>query len=81
MKTITLQELLEAGCHFGHKSERWHPRAQEFIYTKKDGIHIIDLAKTKQGIEKAMSYVYETALSGNTVLFVGTKRQAHDIVK
>jgi small subunit ribosomal protein S2 len=81
MKTITLQELLEAGCHFGHKSERWHPRAAEFIYTKKDGIHIIDLAKTKHGIEKAMAYVYETALSGNTVLFVGTKRQAHDIVK
>lgn len=81
MKTITLQELLEAGCHFGHKSERWHPRAQEFIYTKKDGIHIIDLAKTKKALEAAMDYVYKVASTGNTVLFVGTKRQAHDIVK
>jgi small subunit ribosomal protein S2 len=81
MKSITLQELLEAGCHFGHKSERWHPRAGEYIYTKKDGIHIIDLAKTKLSLEKAMDYVYETAKSGNTVLFVGTKKQARDIVK
>ncbi|MBI5613972.1 30S ribosomal protein S2 [Candidatus Gottesmanbacteria bacterium] len=81
MKTITLQELLEAGCHFGHKSERWHPRAQEFIYTKKDGIHIIDLAKTKRALEEAMEYVYKVASTGNTVLFVGTKRQASEIVK
>lgn len=47
MADVSLQALLEAGCHFGHKSERWHPKAQEFIYTEKDGIHIIDLAKTK----------------------------------
>ena len=57
MRDITLQDLLEAGCHFGHKSERWHPKAQQFIYTEKDGIHIIDLAKTKIGIDEAITFV------------------------
>ena len=81
MEEITLQALLEAGCHFGHKSERWHPKASEFIYTEKDGIHIIDLAKTKIGLEKAMEYVKKTIADGGEVLFVGTKRQAQGVVK
>lgn len=81
MQTITLQTLLEAGCHFGHKSERWHPRASEYIYAEKDGIHIIDLAKTKAGLEAAMTFVRDTVANGGEVLFVGTKRQAKDIVK
>lgn len=81
MEEITLQALLEAGCHFGHKSERWHPKASEFIYTEKDGIHIIDLAKTKIGLEKAMEYVKKTIAEGGEVLFVGTKRQAQGVVK
>ncbi len=81
MEEITLQALLEAGCHFGHKSERWHPRAAEFIYTKKDGVHIIDLAKTKVGLEKAADYIRELVGSGGEVLFVATKRQARGVVK
>jgi len=81
MEEITLQSLLEAGCHFGHKSERWHPKASEFIYAEKDGIHIIDLAKTKAGLEAAAQFVRETAERGGTVLFVGTKRQARGIVR
>ena len=81
MEDITLQSLLEAGCHFGHKAERWNPKASEFIYSKKDGIHIIDLAKTKAGLEAAAAFVKETASRGETVLFVGTKRQARGIVK
>ncbi len=81
MQDITLQQLLEAGCHFGHKSERWHPKASKFIYTEKDGIHIIDLAKTKTGLEKAMEYVKKTIADGGEVLFVGTKRQAQGVVK
>lgn len=81
MQEVTLQELLEAGCHFGHKSERWHPRASQFIYTEKDGIHIIDLAKTKVGLEKAMTFIRDTVASGGEVLFVGTKRQARGVVK
>jgi small subunit ribosomal protein S2 len=80
MQDITLEALLEAGCHFGHKSERWHPKASEFIWTEKDGIHIIDLAKTKAGLEAAMQVVYDMAAAGKTVLFVGTKRQARGVV-
>lgn len=81
MEDITLQHLLEAGCHFGHKSERWHPRANEFIYTKKDGIHIIDLAKTKDGLDSAIAFVRELVAGGGEVLAVATKRQARGILK
>lgn len=81
MEEITLQALLEAGCHFGHKAERWHPRASAFIYTEKDGIHIIDLAKTKLGLEEAAAFVKDTVAKGGEVLFVATKRQAKGVVK
>jgi small subunit ribosomal protein S2 len=81
MEEITLQALLEAGCHFGHKAERWHPKAARFIYTKKDGIHIIDLAKTKTGLEAAAAFVKELVSQGKEVIFVGTKRQASGVVK
>jgi small subunit ribosomal protein S2 len=81
MQEITLQALLEAGCHFGHKAERWHPKASKFIYTEKDGIHIIDLAKTKTGLETAAELVRDIVAKGGDVLFVGTKRQARGILK
>lgn len=81
MEDITLQALLEAGCHFGHKSERWHPKAAEFIYTEKDGIHIIDLAKTKAGLEAAAACIKQLTQDGKEVLFVATKRQARGVVK
>ena len=81
MDEITLQQLLEAGCHFGHKAERWHPKASQFIYTEKDGIHIIDLAKTKTGLETAAAFIKETVAKGGEVLFVATKRQARGVVK
>lgn len=81
MSDITLQQLLEAGCHFGHKSERRNPKASSYIYTEKDGIHIIDLAQTKDGLDKACRYVSQLVSSGSEVLFVGTKRQAKDILK
>ena len=81
MEEITLQALLEAGCHFGHKSERWHPKASAFIYTKKDGIHIIDLAKTKAGLEVAGAFIKSVVAGGGEALFVGTKRQASGILK
>lgn len=81
MQDITLQALLEAGCHFGHKAERWHPKASSFIYTEKDGIHIIDLVKTKSGLEAAAQFVRDTVAKGGEVVFVGTKRQASSIVK
>ena len=72
---------MEAGCHFGHKAERWHPKAARFIYTKKDGIHIIDLTKTKTGLEAAAAFVKDLASQGKEVIFVGTKRQASGVVK
>lgn len=81
MKQVSLTELLESGAHFGHKAERWHPKAGQFIYTQKDGIHIIDLAKTKAQLEKAMELIFSLANSGGKVLFVGTKRQAKTIIK
>lgn len=81
MQDITLEQLLEAGCHFGHKAERWHPKAAAFIWQKKDGIHIIDLAKTKAGLDAAMAFIHDTAASGGKVLFVGSKRQARGVVK
>ena len=81
MDDITLQQLLEAGCHFGHKSERWHPHAKSFIYTEKDGIHIIDLAATKAGLDRAIGYVKDVVAGGKEIIFVGTKRQAQAIIK
>jgi small subunit ribosomal protein S2 len=81
MQDITLQALLEAGCHFGHKAERWHPKAAHFIYTKKDGIHIIDLVKTKTGLEASAAFIKDLAAAGKEVVFVGTKRQASGVVK
>lgn len=81
MQPITLKELLEAGCHFGHKVDRWHPKAAQFIYQEREGIHVIDLAKTKSGLEKAAQLVEQLALEGKSVLFLGTKRQATGIIR
>ncbi|KKS97589.1 MAG: Ribosomal protein S2, small subunit ribosomal protein S2 [Candidatus Gottesmanbacteria bacterium GW2011_GWA2_43_14] len=80
MKEISLTELLEAGCHFGHKVTRWHPKASVFIYQPREGVHIIDLVKTKQGLQKAAEFVYELGKSGKILLLVGSKRQAKGVV-
>ena len=80
MQTIHLKDLLEAGCHFGHQVNRWHPKAKPYIYQSRDGIHIIDLVKTKEGLEKAIQFVYDVGKRGGTILFVATKRQAKAIV-
>jgi small subunit ribosomal protein S2 len=81
MQPISLKDLLEAGCHFGHKSDRWQPKAASFIYQKRDGIHVIDLVKTKAGLEAAANFVKTSAASGKILLFLGTKRQAAPIIK
>lgn len=80
MREITLEELLEAGCHFGHQVTRQNPKAREYIFEARDGIHIIDLAKTKEGLEAAGVYVRDLAASGGSLLIVGTKRQAKPII-
>lgn len=76
-----LRVLLEAGCHFGHQAHRWHPRAADFIYMEKDGVHIFDLAKTAEQLTLAYNYMYQLGKQGKVVVFVATKRQARDIVK
>lgn len=80
MREITLEELLEAGCHFGHQVTRQNPKAREFIFEARDNIHIIDLAKTKVGLDEAAEFVRSLAAKGGTLLIVGTKRQAQPIV-
>lgn len=80
MKDISLKDLLEAGCHFGHKVSRWHPKAASFIYQTKDGIHIIDLAKTRDNLKKAGEFVKSLGEEGKILLFVATKRQAKGVV-
>lgn len=81
MREITLKELLEAGCHFGHQVPKSHPKAREFVYTSRDKIQIIDLAKTKEGLEKSADFIKNLVSSGGKVIFVGTKKQARDIVE
>jgi small subunit ribosomal protein S2 len=82
MKEVTLEELLEAGCHFGHQVTRHNPKARDFVFEAKDNIHIIDLAKTKQGLDDAAEFVKKLAQKDDSsIIVVGTKRQAQDIVK
>lgn len=78
---VDIKQLLEAGAHFGHKTERWHPKMAPYIHSKRGGSHIIDLTKTVVKLEEALRFIEETASKNKQVLFVGTKRQAQDIVK
>ena len=81
MREITLEELLEAGCHFGHQVTRSNPKARDFVFEARDNIQIIDLAKTKEGLDDAAKFVKELGQKGQTLLIVGTKRQARDIIE
>lgn len=82
MKTeISLLDLLKSGAHFGHKTSRWNPKMKPYIFTVRNNIHIIDLEKTRTGLQKAVDFVTDIVKQGGTVLFVGTKRQSRDIVK
>ena len=73
---FTLRQLLEAGVHFGHQTQRWNPRMGEFIYGDRNGIHIIDLTQTVPMLDQALKVVRDTVARGGRILFVGTKRQA-----
>lgn len=81
MTTVSLKELLEAGVHFGHQARRWNPKMKPFIYTERDGVHVIDLAQTASRLDVAYDYVKNTVAEGGEIIFVGTKRQAQEIVK
>ncbi|MEM0950693.1 MAG: 30S ribosomal protein S2 [Cyanobacteria bacterium P01_H01_bin.74] len=81
MSTASLEELLEAGVHFGHQVHRWNPKMKPFIWGKRNGIYIIDLTKTCQLLDDACNFVKNAAAQGKKIVFVGTKRQASDIVQ
>jgi small subunit ribosomal protein S2 len=81
LANITVNELLEAGVHFGHQTKRWNPKMKKFIFAARNGIHIIDLNKTLTQIQIACGFLQEVVLSGGSVLFVGTKKQAQQEIK
>jgi len=79
--SVDIKQLLEAGVHFGHKTSRWHPKMAPYIHSKRQDSHIIDLTKTVEALDAALPFLTKVAGSGKQVLFVGTKKQAKDIVK
>ena len=81
MAVVSMKQLLEAGVHFGHQTRRWNPKMNEYIFCERNGIHIIDLQKTVGKLEDAYNFVRGLAEKGETVLFVGTKKQAAETVK
>jgi len=80
MAVVALSELLESGVHFGHQARRWNPKMFPYIYTERNGIHIIDLVQTAQLLTEAYDFVKNCSLEGKTFLFLGTKRQAAEII-
>ncbi|NBO17279.1 MAG: 30S ribosomal protein S2 [Proteobacteria bacterium] len=81
VKVPTIKELFSAGVHYGHQSNKWNPKMQKYIHTQNLGIHIIDLTKTEEALKKACEYLYEEASNGSQIIFVGTKKQASEIIK
>ena len=81
MSVISMKQLLEAGVHFGHQTRRWNPKMAPYIFTERNGIHIIDLQKSVGKVDEAYSAIADIAGQGGTILFVGTKKQAQDAVK
>ena len=81
MSVVTMKQLLEAGVHFGHQTRRWNPKMEEYIFTERNGIYIIDLQKTVKLIDTAYDYMKNVAADGGVVLFVGTKKQAQDSIE
>jgi len=78
---VSMKQLLEAGVHFGHQTRRWNPKMKRYIFTERNGIHIIDLQKTVEGLEQAFDYARDLAATGEKMLFVGTKKQAQEAVR
>jgi len=78
--SVTMKELLEAGVHFGHQTRRWNPKMKPYIFGARNGIYIIDLQKTSRKLREALAFVSDLSSRGGTVLFVGTKRQAQEVV-
>ena len=81
MGVVSMKQLLEAGVHFGHQTRRWNPKMARYIFTERNGIYIIDLQKTVKKLEEAYMFVRDVAANGDSVLFVGTKKQAGESIK
>jgi small subunit ribosomal protein S2 len=81
MPAVTLRQLLEAGVHFGHQTSRWNPRMRQYIFTARNGIHIIDLQQTQAQLDQACEYARDLVAGGQKILFVGTKKQAQDVIE
>ena len=81
MSVISMKQLLEAGVHFGHQTRRWNPKMAPYIYTERNGIHIIDLQKSVVMMDQAYKAVFDTVADGGKILFVGTKKQAQDSIQ
>ena len=78
---VSIQDLLEAGLHFGHRTKRWNPKMRKYLFGQKNGIYIIDLEKTLDGLQQARQFIYDTIARGRQILFVGTKKQAQESLK
>ena len=78
---VSIQDLLEAGLHFGHRTKRWNPKMRKYLFGQKNGIYIIDLEQTLDGLQKARQFIYDTVARGRQILFVGTKKQAQESLK
>ena len=81
MAVITMKQLLEVGAHFGHQAKRWNPKMKPYIFTERNGIHILDLHQTLSSTERAYDFVRQISEEGGKVLFVGTKKQAQDAIR
>ena len=81
MAIISMKQLLEAGVHFGHQTRRWNPKMAPYIFTERNGIYIIDLQKTVKKVDEAYNFIREVAASGESIMFVGTKKQAQEAMK
>ena len=81
MAVVSMKQLLEAGVHFGHQTRRWNPKMAKYIFTERNGIYIIDLQKTVKKLEEAYNFVRDVAANGDSILFVGTKKQAQEAIR
>ncbi len=80
-KLPTLREMLDAGAHFGHRTSRWHPKMDPYIFMAKSGVHVVNLEKTAENLEKSVNYAKEIVSKGKMILFIGSKKQTADIIK
>jgi small subunit ribosomal protein S2 len=81
LELVTIEDLVSAGVHFGHRTKRWNPKMAKYIFSKRNGVHIIDLRQTQEMLKRAYEAIVHVAEQGKGILFVGTKKQAKDIIK